>query len=523
MKKRKKLLFAAVVVVVLSAIASNLHSALSDVTNGADRQLPTTLAGEGYPDSDAPMYTNHTWGPSSPSSPRIGNMLAAVPDRRIENNDSKTSSYHQQILVTDRSQQQWRSDLTSMLEIVMEIIQVTDSDSATTFSLSTSNKSSSIVRDGHGDNNPSELEDKLKEALNRAGLSFLVPKNTSTVSTIKMSQWPHPVSLENILGVRKYRKQQDEKTFSHFLSHIPKSGASFALRLLGDLLWSNPAYLQLDSQDRFRPCNMGTAQPERFQTKWMGHSKGRKHICNLWMSEQGWSDRSMHNYIIVRNPRHHVLSQYFHCLESREHGKSHKMATNLTVWLESWDKATTNETIRQQNRKFFCYNPTNLQSAFVWPKKKKTKAVPNVTGGPNESNTPHDGDAIYKDLIQKFDVVGDTSRMVLSVCLIFIKYTSWIPPQCDCTGQLGVSDDHPSSSVSKVAGEYNPKVHAHGVQHHGATFATTEYQNVLIQRLTAMDQLLYETGQKVLDDQAAQVEAEYGLQICQNQLRHPAS
>ena len=74
-----------------------------------------------------------------------------------------------------------------------------------------------------------------------------------------------------------------------------------------------PQYERLPKTDRFRPCNMGIGRVSQFS----GHYKDV--VCTLFMSELPHTTQFQHTYTIVRDPREHVLSQYFHCTESGVH------------------------------------------------------------------------------------------------------------------------------------------------------------------------------------------------------------
>jgi hypothetical protein len=458
-----------------------------------------------------------------------------------------------------------------------------------------------------------ELVEALAKVLTRANLGFLlsIPTNTFPNATSTTNARSHVIVplttenhihyrypsirlLENILGVRTYRKSTSsshnktktktkrdkrQKTFSHFLSHIPKSGTSYAFGLLCDLLWNQAEYFELPPSDRFRPCSVGTAQPYSFDSSsWRGHTK--KHVCNLWMSEAGWTPLAKHNMIVLRNPLHHVLSQYFHCAESSEHGKRRRVKfqsnTNLTEWLTAWrdaqmmvvdrvESSTTGGTSTSSSNekkntmmhtnlaRFECYNPTNLQSTYVFPRSKtKSTSRTNLTAlheylyseikTPTKTNRDKDNDedndvnqsssssslsvfqkTLYDDLQDRFVVVGDTSQMTVSVCLMFLHYTHWIPASCDCstaatgtgTGN-GTTTTSNGSAAGAVVRAFDPVKDSHGVQHHGSTYRATVEERQLIHELTVVDELLYEVGRQVLRDQIERAEHEFGIRLCRS-------
>lgn len=59
------------------------------------------------------------------------------------------------------------------------------------------------------------------------------------------------------------------------------------------------------------------------------------------------------------------------------------------------------------------------------------------------------------------------------------------------------------------------KFYAHGVRHHGSSYPTNAYQDLLLDQLMDVDQPLYEAAQTLLQEQIEQVEQEYGIQICE--------
>ena len=464
-----------------------------------------------------------------------------------------------------------REHLVRLLKVTLEIVQV-DHDNT-----------NAMVASSFDTLSITELEDALSQHLVGANLDYLlsIPTNSTSGATTPLIV-PRSIEshssirlLENILGVRTYRKssykRKPQKTFSHFLSHIPKSGASYAFGLLCDMLWNQAEYLQLSPSDRFRPCSVGTAQPYSFDSSWRGHTK--THVCNLWMSEAAWTPLAEHTMIVLRNPSHHVLSQYFHCAESSEHGERRRAkfrsSTTLTGWLTVWRDAlemvdapaaaaaTTTPPSNESEKKnmtttwslsslaertkklnqFECYNPINLQSTYVFPSlSKKSRDLMKVTSRTNltalyeylysttKKNEQHPKDekedeeqlslfkkTLYDDLQDRFVVVGDTSQMIVSVCLMFIHYTNWIPASCDCS-----TGSHGTTATGPVVRAFDPVKDSHGVQHHGSTYRTNVEQRQLIHELTLVDELLYEVGRQVLHEQIERVEHDYEIRLCRS-------
>lgn len=299
-----------------------------------------------------------------------------------------------------------------------------------------------------------------------APASFSVNKdaNTNTNGNGKTGSQPSPVYSD----------------FQHFLVHIPKSGGSYAFDALVHMLTTSPQWKKLSHSSKFMICDGRTRPVTEFETQYP-YSE-RKHICNFWMAEQPYTSLAQHNYILTRSPHAHVVSQYFHCKESINHYDRWKYMPELNDWLQSWVDAMDNQTQAKLNRKFQCYDPRNMQARFA--------TISNTTDLENQ-------------LLQKFQVVGDNSRMFQTICVIFIRYTQWVPHQCDCT---------------RPTGTRNLKFHlyGHGVRHHGGSYATSPEDDQLIAKLTHIDEAFYHAAQRIFSKQLEDVQEEYGIQICES-------
>ena len=148
----------------------------------------------------------------------------------------------------------------------------------------------------------------------------------------------------------------------------------------------------------------------------------------MWMSERPIEYANStynHAYSIVRKPRDHVISQYFHCKESKDHEKFAKfMPDTFDDWLDHhvrrYDKAVkenATDTMERRND-FRCYDPIDHQSYFV-----------NFTDTVSED-----------ELMERFDLLGDTNMMEKTICAIHIRYSGNVPPMCDCT-EKGKADE----------------------------------------------------------------------------------
>jgi hypothetical protein len=59
----------------------------------------------------------------------------------------------------------------------------------------------------------------------------------------------------------------DSKVFFHFLSHIPKSGTSYAFEAIHKLLWPLPEWQALPKGKHFRGCNEATQPTALFRSR----------------------------------------------------------------------------------------------------------------------------------------------------------------------------------------------------------------------------------------------------------------
>lgn len=391
---------------------------------------------------------------------------------------------------------------------------------------------------------------------------------------------------------RKQRPQPGLKPLSmeevkHFLSHIPKSGTEYAHRELihllqstirlpsnrsiasvrtaqkrfnrtgyqGNFLKANNAAEQAmpiplnitGDTDGYTPpmiCNQGTTPFAHLKPYYVG--RGVRFRCDFFVTEKPWNSIAKNVYTIVREPFSHILSQYFHCTESRDHKTKREHMPSLEEWLESFANLTEaklsdkqrEKKVDSMRRSFKCYNPTNSESEFT----KFDRRLPENYTFPypyteNEDNENKKLDNyLFDDLKRRYRIIGDTSRMIKTVCAIFISYTDGehIPEICDCTnprivdGSSKESDQFYVPNLQKdphgekkgpewqVQIGYNSIEHSHGVAHHGSSFLKelTPYQRGLIAKIRKKDQVLYNVSRAVFDEQIAEMEAAYGIKVC---------
>ncbi len=285
------------------------------------------------------------------------------------------------------------------------------------------------------------------------------------------------IILERLLRIKAGNIDSlDTHPFPHFMMHIPKTGGYYVHPKISTLLFNSPKYQALRPDERFRLCQLANGHVDGYL---MESYKGVN--CTAWMSERPYLNRPKNVYTIIRNPREHVLSQYFMCTESKEHpinyGK-HKMPS-LQDWLFFWAYAKEGRSPID----FGCFDPRNFASAY-------SKFRPEL-------------DTI-SDLQKKFTVIAPMDEMDAAICVIFLHYTGWIPPPCNCTLD---------GALSRGEGGHHGG-EDHGVKHHGSSFNTTTYQNELIDLLTQKDQILYKYAKEIFQQQKRLTEEMFEVVIC---------
>jgi len=285
-----------------------------------------------------------------------------------------------------------------------------------------------------------------------------------------------------------------------FYVHIPKTAGYSAENRFNK-------YAKGYVDRKFKLCNEGMKNliknKNRKKHRYQWDAADREGIhCQVHMSESEYNEKILRGrsgvYAILRDPREHVVSQYFHCTEAPIHTNKDHMPSTLTEWLAHWVKGF-NEIAESQNdietRKkvmdemsyYSCYNPINMQSVF----------------------TDFDGsDEATKGLDDKFDVIGLSHRFEQAVCLIFIHASGGvIPDECNCSSSRRRLERVWANTVSN----------AHGVTHHASDIELDVEQKAHIDRLTEVDKVLYDHVNDVLFDmQVERFEKEYDFKLCEH-------
>ena len=290
----------------------------------------------------------------------------------------------------------------------------------------------------------------------------------------------------------KDRQWEYNHSFPHYLMHIPKTGGYNAYRKISSTLSHSDQYNELSPQDRYRMVNIAEAPITKKSDLPSSYGGTR---CNMWMSEFQYYKLPLemipkYMYTIIRNPRHHVLSQYFHCTESNDRGARHKRAKRQTPmpeldeWLTEWILALDDPVRRWQNYKFRCYYPIDLQSTYVVDTKDYDADLGSI-----------------RHIQQKFTVIGPLDEMDKVLCVILIHYAGFLPDACNC-----------SNGENKH--KQRRRLSDHGVIHHGSTYNTTSFQDAMIEKLVAKDQILYDYSLKLFNVQLRLVEEYFNVTIC---------
>jgi len=332
-----------------------------------------------------------------------------------------------------------------------------------------------------------------------ANNTFASPKNSSNLTPTK------PPSLAPA--------KKKKKIFSDFMMHIPKSGSSHAMAHLTKMVFRSKAEPQPVTT---RPCNEGTAPIKNFATRF--HKSYGGNDCTLWMTEQPFSNKAERVYAILRDPRSHTLSMYFHCRESKDHRKyAYRMPKTLDEWLKGWvdakRKASSSASIDEQkrlNKEWYCYNPINFQTRWIGNPDNGQNFehkifYPSASNGTTTSAGGQQRKYLVtpKSLRERYIVLGDQSQMDKSICMIHLHYRGHVMEECDCTNE---TLDTKFANITKRLD--------HGVTHHGDTFDTTPEQDAMIAFLRDKDTVLYEETRKIFAEQVREAEEKYGVKIC---------
>jgi len=251
----------------------------------------------------------------------------------------------------------------------------------------------------------------------------------------------------------------------------------------------------------------------------------------------------------------------------------HLLMPSLDEWLKTYvdlresnlNEEDFNREIKNLNKKFRCYNPIESETEYTGFASKEI-LPPGHSGLPSDYTYPfrpknkkggddHDpladrdeetkkiDHALFEDLKQRYGIIGDMKQMTKTVCAVVIDYSEGelVPDVCNCKNAVGGSNNHSSGTFEVINLVVNPHrrrlargrrfsvrhspllsigydagSHSHGVKTHGSSHASrlTPNQADLIARLRITDAVLYNISRAVLEEQISEMEARYGIEVC---------
>jgi hypothetical protein len=183
----------------------------------------------------------------------------------------------------------------------------------------------------------------------------------------------------------------------------------------------------------------------------------------------------------------------------------------LDDWLKKWADTLVGEPPvvdekEKEAKDMACYDPRNKQSQFT-----------NYGDGPS-NDWPGEhfrwsslNDSL-RDIQNRFTVIGPMDEMDRVLCVTFLHYTGWLPPQCDCTNTKTMTTTT-TTTDAKMQSKHETK-ESHGVKHHATSYITTQHQDMLIYTLTEKDVTLYEGVKFLFKEQVRVLESRLNVKIC---------
>eukprot|EP00931_Biecheleriopsis_adriatica_P018414 TRINITY_DN12915_c0_g2_i1.p1 TRINITY_DN12915_c0_g2~~TRINITY_DN12915_c0_g2_i1.p1 ORF type:complete len:676 (-),score=84.30 TRINITY_DN12915_c0_g2_i1:102-2129(-) len=235
---------------------------------------------------------------------------------------------------------------------------------------------------------------------------------------------------------------------------------------------------------------------------------------NVFSEETCLSDypTSGKHLVLLREPRAHVLSQYYFCRDSDDAGPSHAnflMPKDISDWINFWIRFMSTGKSRQNfqygphtvhnspwcssRMPFGCYSPSNLQSQRL-----------TCQHDTYDYSTYASEDAAIKQL-DKLYFVGIQEAYQESLCLLYGMTHDDLPEWCDCTNKTAWS----KATLTKET---------HGSVHHDFSELSQETRQG-IDNLTAGDAALYKAGVKRFVHDVRELEKRlHGQILCKEKL-----
>jgi len=216
----------------------------------------------------------------------------------------------------------------------------------------------------------------------------------------------------------------------------------------------------------------------------------KHYLPHLEYGEACYEDHNEQRMItMLRNPRLHVLSQYFHCRTSPDHKFGHDfMPVTFPDWIDSWS-THLDEFEHFSSQPFCCYTPYNLMSARFTCGRGISEEAAHFHPASKQK---------LADKIANLTFVGLVEAYAESLCLLRIQETEEFPEECSCS-------DHVSSGTSQTHKTHGSKRHSIG-----------DYgEDVLkkVDKLTALDREIYELGKTRFFNDIRAAEQKYKKKI----------
>lgn len=216
---------------------------------------------------------------------------------------------------------------------------------------------------------------------------------------------------------------------------------------------------------------------------------------------------------MVRQPRSHVLSQYFHCTTSkyalREHRHEGPEFASFEHWVHLYAEAKKHKT----ELPYGCYHPINKQAAFFTCTQDPADCSSRMHYTPKNALkhriTKWDDDEAATAAIHymnKSIFVGVMEAFQESLCLLHAQYHNSLPRWCNCENL----DDW--NSFQPAAPNWWADQNNHGTQEH----SLKDYSPKVIQEIddiTIADQILYKQRVQSFKQEIQAVEKKFGQKV----------
>jgi hypothetical protein len=224
----------------------------------------------------------------------------------------------------------------------------------------------------------------------------------------------------------------------------------------------------------------------------------------------------------LRNPRSHVLSQYYHCDTMRQElmsalrktghsgpfrktgdGNEKQNWPDLSGWLDHWAslKENVENGTASQKDTLHCYLPINLQVRQMSCKARGTQKFVGLDAQALSHPTNYAGNvSVALSNIQRIAHVGITEFYQESMCLFHVQEFDEFPPYCNCENLTAWKS-------------FSQKRESHGVIYHPSWENITQSDFKRIDALTHEDWQLYTAGIERFTAEIHQAEQRFNKKI----------